>query len=141
MENEEDRDKDPEAKPKYSRTTLANQKSKEHSRHSSQEEGQNNRTPINAISRAQMPTTKPSQIGYKPSCNNPAHKPGEDKYHMGIKQNEPKPPEIDYEELAKYLAPLLNQNKAQNQAVSTLSYTDTNIDWSKSKNLHLLTIF
>ena len=144
MENEEDRNKDPEAKQKFPRATLANQKSKEHSRHSSQEEGQNNRflrTPINAISRAQMPTTKPSHIGYKPSCNNPAHKPGEDKYHMSIKQNEPKLPEIDYEQLAKYLVPLLNQNKAQNQTVSTFSYTDTNIYWSKSKNLHLLTIF
>ena len=134
MENEEDRNKDPEAKQKFPRATLANQKSKEHSRHSSQEEGQNNRflrTPINAISRAQMPTTKPSQINFKP-CNNSAHKPGEDRDHMGWEcphkhiKPEPKPLEIDYEQLAKHLAPLLNQNK--------VCYTNTNTDWSQPKS-------
>ena len=72
--------------------------------------------PTNQTKKKWPPGTKPSQINFKP-CNNPAHKPGEDRDHMGWEcphkhiKHEPKPLEIDYEQLAKHLAPLLNQNK------------------------------
>ena len=90
--------------------------------------------PSNQSKKKWPPGTKPSQINFKP-CNNPAHKPGEDRDHMGWEcphkhtKPEPKPLEIDYEQLAKHLAPLLNQNK--------VCYTNTNTDWSQPKSYTL----